>query len=289
LSGLANANHWALNIPGLAENYHVFAPDRLAAGATQNPDPPEAENFTYPAEAAHIIAFLDEVADGDDEIHLAGHSRGGGLAGVVAAEIPDRLSTLTIVSSGTLAPEWFDSGWRRYQIQGDWDRFEIGERSEYGPEEEFRYSIRKLSYNIEQVTEEFVESSVFLNSRQKVQVTDENADPELYDESVAQAVQGVFERIRSGELKKPILLHWGADDPVTAPFQSGIGLYGIIGSSNAWTRFKSINQAGHLFFREYPTEFNHQLSSFIEFWTDVVDRSEREPGYDPVQDPDPIE
>src|SRR5262245_8672802 len=36
-SGVASANTWALNIPGLSARFHVYAPDKLASGLTDNP------------------------------------------------------------------------------------------------------------------------------------------------------------------------------------------------------------------------------------------------------------
>ena len=36
-SGQGSANTWTLNLAGLSQNFHVFAPDRLGNGMTDNP------------------------------------------------------------------------------------------------------------------------------------------------------------------------------------------------------------------------------------------------------------
>ena len=36
-SGKGNANTWSLNLGGLANNFHVYAPDKLGSGMTDNP------------------------------------------------------------------------------------------------------------------------------------------------------------------------------------------------------------------------------------------------------------
>jgi len=259
---LASANLNTPNVAGLSDDFFVVVPDRLAAGATQNPDPLTPENLTYRAEVEHMKAFLDHVLEDGQERHLLGHSRGGGIVTALATDDPESVTTLTIVSSGTMAPEYFDSGFRRQQQQGDPERFGL----DLSAEESWRYNMEKLSYQTDHITEDFVTSSVWLDSREKVAATQETLDRELYGQSVRDVVTDARAVISDGELETPTLLYWGGNDPITAPIDTGEALHGMVAAGNEITRFQTFNHAGHFPYRENLEEFNYQLTSFIEYW-----------------------
>jgi pimeloyl-ACP methyl ester carboxylesterase len=82
----------------LARTHRVISMDPLGLGLSDKPHDPEA--YRYPDVADDVIAVMDSAGIG--RAVLWGYSRGGALAGVVAAGHPDRVAAV-ILHSG--APE----------------------------------------------------------------------------------------------------------------------------------------------------------------------------------------
>ena len=99
-SGVASANTWSLNIPGLSARFHVYAPDKLASGLTDNPGSDDDLNIR--GEVNHLYAFVKAL--GLTRFDLVGQSRGGGAAFLFAVAHPEMVKTLVIVDSATIAP-----------------------------------------------------------------------------------------------------------------------------------------------------------------------------------------
>jgi len=72
--GHASANYFAKNIPGLAKHFHVFAPDRLGSGLTDNPK--TDQDYNIHAEMDHIVQFIQTLKL--NKVHLVGQSHGAG-------------------------------------------------------------------------------------------------------------------------------------------------------------------------------------------------------------------
>jgi pimeloyl-ACP methyl ester carboxylesterase len=92
----AHAGCWDRLRPGLVEaGYRVIAPDQRGYSPGARP----AGRRAYPGAelAADVLALLDGL--GLDRVHLVGHDWGGSVAWRVAATAPDRLRTLTAVST----------------------------------------------------------------------------------------------------------------------------------------------------------------------------------------------
>ncbi|HXG36281.1 MAG TPA: alpha/beta hydrolase, partial [Dehalococcoidia bacterium] len=98
---------WSLNLPALAQRFHVYALDKLGQGFT---DGPRNKDYTFEALLAHTLAFMQKV--GFSRGCIAGHSRGGFLATCIAMEQPELVEKLIIVDSATASPDQpnFDSG-----------------------------------------------------------------------------------------------------------------------------------------------------------------------------------
>src|SRR5690349_12116063 len=73
-SGHSSANVWSKNIPLFATRFHVFAPDKLGSGMTDNPK--DDNDLNIQGEVDHIYDFIRVMKLG--MVHLAGESRGGG-------------------------------------------------------------------------------------------------------------------------------------------------------------------------------------------------------------------
>ena len=56
MAGYYSANVWSTVLPGLGKRFHVFAPDRLAAGMTDNP--PNDNDYNIQGEIEHIYGFI---------------------------------------------------------------------------------------------------------------------------------------------------------------------------------------------------------------------------------------
>jgi len=94
---LSSADSWLASIGGLAEDYHVLAPDFLNWGLGD----PYPREFSF----AYLVDFVREFQDalGIERCHVAGHSMGGWLASLLAYESPQRIDKLILVASGGMA------------------------------------------------------------------------------------------------------------------------------------------------------------------------------------------
>ena len=259
-SGTASANTWYRNLQGLAERFHVFAPDKLAAGMTDNPK--SDQDFTIRGEVEHMAAFMR--ATNIAPVHLVGQSRGGGLAFLLAANYPELVRTLVIVDSSTAAPP-----------AGD-DRPHRRERLFAGcPEQEnaagdsFRCGQSALAYDPVAVTDDYVAAAGHMWSQAKAQDTERRVTREisaLNARVTSEMNHDAYHRIGLGEaLQMPVLLYWAKNDLSVLPIQA-VSFYNIIAETNprAWLLFT--NRGGHFHYQEHPEEFNRNVINFVTAW-----------------------
>lgn len=88
--GGADSRAWELNLPGLAERFRVFRPDRRGHGRTPDVEGP----ITYELMALDTIAFLEKVVGAP--AHVVGHSDGSPVALTVALMRPDLVRRLVL-------------------------------------------------------------------------------------------------------------------------------------------------------------------------------------------------
>lgn len=85
---------WLLAAKYLTGNFRVVIPDLPGWGAsTRLPN----ANYDYPAQVARLHGFVDALHLG--EIAIAGHSMGGAIAGLYAADYPKDVAALVLVDS----------------------------------------------------------------------------------------------------------------------------------------------------------------------------------------------
>jgi pimeloyl-ACP methyl ester carboxylesterase len=65
---------------------------------------------------------------------------------------------------------------------------------------------------------------------------------------------------------KQDVLDWGPNDPA-AMLRGELGMFDILGAKNPNVQMIVINEGGHFMYREHPDLFNHDLVSFIDFWS----------------------
>jgi pimeloyl-ACP methyl ester carboxylesterase len=92
--GLVDARFFAPNIDALAENFHVYTPERRGHGHTPDVDGP----ITYQLMADDTIAFLETVVG--EPADLVGHSDGAFVAMLVAMQRPELVKRLVMISGG---------------------------------------------------------------------------------------------------------------------------------------------------------------------------------------------
>jgi 2-hydroxy-6-oxonona-2,4-dienedioate hydrolase len=259
-TGTASANTWSLNLGGLGERFHVFAADKLASGMTDNPT--SDEDFTIRAEVEHMYQFI--LAMGLDQIHLVGQSRGGGLVFLLAALHPEIIKTLVIIDSSTAAPPAGDDRpYRRNRI------FRGCPEQENAAGDAFRCGQKALSYNTEQVNDEYVEAAGYMWSLPKAQETIRRRTAEVRRHNTivgSEMNHDAYHRISTEDvLDMPVMLYWSQNDPSVLPMQ-GYSLYNIIAESNPRTWLLFTNNGGHFHYREHPAQFNRNIINFVTNW-----------------------
>jgi pimeloyl-ACP methyl ester carboxylesterase len=90
--GGADSRAFEVNLPGLADRFRVFRPDRRGHGRTPDVDGP----ITYEQMAQDTIAFLEQVVGGP--AYLVGHSDGAPVALLAALRRPDLVPRLVVAS-----------------------------------------------------------------------------------------------------------------------------------------------------------------------------------------------
>ena len=91
-SGASN-RFWSPVVPSLAHRHRVIRVDLPGHGQS-----PPATSYDVMEQAARLAAALDEL--GLRQVTVAGHSSGGYIATALAAQRPDLVTSLTLISSG---------------------------------------------------------------------------------------------------------------------------------------------------------------------------------------------
>ncbi len=92
--GVTSYANWRVVIPGLAENFHVVAPDMVGFGYTERP---EGVNYSLDTWAKQTVGVMDAL--GIQKAHLVGNSFGGAIALRIATQHPDRVGKLVLMGS----------------------------------------------------------------------------------------------------------------------------------------------------------------------------------------------
>jgi len=255
-SGHSSANVWSKNFAGLGRRFHVFAADKLASGMTGNPL--DDKDYNIQGEVEHAYQFIKAMRF--DKIHLVGQSRGGGLAFFLAVAHPEIVKTLVLIDTLTAAPE------------GTTTRQEtIGKCPKEPDWVEWKCRLQAISFKPDVAfDDEYFESGRYMaelpKSRETVAKMKAGAGEPLRSQFNAWK-KSVHERIMAEPvLAMPTLLYWGRNDP-SAVLARGHDLYDVMAQQNPKVRMITVNKAGHFHFREYPDEFNYNITGFIDFWT----------------------
>jgi pimeloyl-ACP methyl ester carboxylesterase len=107
----ADANQWCALRNALGESFVLFAPEHF--GCERVGPWPGARAFTIDDEAERSLALIDAC---EEEVHLVGHSYGGGVALHVALQRRNRIASLTLYepSAFHLLPQFGAEGRRAH-------------------------------------------------------------------------------------------------------------------------------------------------------------------------------
>jgi 2-hydroxy-6-oxo-6-(2'-carboxyphenyl)-hexa-2,4-dienoate hydrolase len=262
-SGHSSANTWSKNIPGLARRFHVYAPDKIGSGMTDNPK--QDKDYSLQGEIDHLYQFILTLKLG--KVHLVGSSRGGGDVLFLALEHPDVVKSLVISDSMTAAPV----GQLAYPPEV------LAKCPKESASEEWKCRLQAMSFRPDLAfDDEYFEAGKYMASLPKSQETvarlKAGAGAPLFDmrpnSSFPEWKMGWLDRVKNeGILQVPVLLYWGRNDP-SVTMQNGLALFDVLGEKNPRVRMMIVNKAGHYHFREYPEEFNRNVIRFLHNWED---------------------
>ena len=266
LNGRSSANVWSKNIPGLAKRFHVFAPDRLGSGLTDNPH--EDKDYNIQGEIEFLRDFLETMKI--RQVNLIGHSAGGALAFYFSIAHPEMVKTLIIVAPGGEVPaggaqkeEAFFVNCPKEPATAAW---------------KCRIRAQTLKPDVAFDDDDYWQSGYYMMDQPKAKVTaaklKTGAGEPLRTEQAAAWRQSMIERVaKEGALQMPVLLYWGRQDPTdwaindpVSKMQQGLALFDAIGAKDPSVRMIVLNDAGHYMYREYPQMFNEDITHFIESW-----------------------
>lgn len=250
--GTGSAEDWELNFDRLAERHHVVAYDKLGMGFTDNPV--ADDDYVIESHATHLHGVLDAL--GLDRAHLVGHSRGGYAVTRLALDHPERVRTLTVVSSSSVTNPF-------NPIYQEWRR-----RAETMDEREaVRYLIAANSYSDAHITERMVDAGVEVGRLDKTRQARERMAAGLYDRFKADLLERV-ERVKAdmakGGLAAPTLVLWGFDDPSATIDRCAKPAIDQFFSAVERCEMHILGRAGHYCFREQPEAFADVLAGFID-------------------------
>jgi pimeloyl-ACP methyl ester carboxylesterase len=97
--GLAGScRWWAKNVPDLSRSFRVYAIDLIGFGRSRARR--TAPRFVLDEAAAILLAFMDRMDI--ERASIVGHSMGGHIAVMLAAEAPERVARLVLVDAAVL-------------------------------------------------------------------------------------------------------------------------------------------------------------------------------------------
>jgi 2-hydroxy-6-oxonona-2,4-dienedioate hydrolase len=256
-SGRSSANVWSKDIPMFADRFHVFAPDKLGSGMTDNPQ--DDNELNIQGEVDHIYDFIR--VKKLEMVHLVGQSRGGACVFFLALQHPEIVKDLIIVDSDTATPEGPATGEKsaaKCPDETDWEGWKCRIRSDTSlPDQIF--------------DDEFLLAAKYMSllpkSQQALTKLKGGAGGDLATKNGFSKWKAQwFERIaKEGVLQMPVLVYWGGgESPET--IARGTALHDVIARKNPRVWMITSSKGGHFHFREYPEEFVNNVTNFIDYW-----------------------
>jgi 2-hydroxy-6-oxonona-2,4-dienedioate hydrolase len=261
-----NANIWSKNIRGLAEHFHVIAPDRLGCGMTAGTF---EQSQNYQEQAKWLYDFLNAMHL--KQVNLVGHSAGGAVVFFFAVEHPEMIKTLVVMAAGPETPgllgrptkmtavllktcptqPLFAAQKCRIALLSNDPKKAFD--AQFWAAQEYMKNWRESHYKIP------ADSPLTLG----------NPSP-----TYMSTLKAAWAKARNGVLDhKPVLLVYGKQEPFdwapnapTADLRGAMAMFDVFGAKNPNVQMIVINDAGHFSFRDQPSVFNADLTGFIDYW-----------------------
>lgn len=253
---LYSLDSWSLNLPSLARSFRVLAFDKLGQGYTDNPQ--KDDDYTFTATLEHARACLQ--AFDAEGAHLVGHSRGGLLVARLAMTAPELVRSVTIIDSGTLAPDH-----PNHDIESFYAELARQRPSDHPNRESVCLEPKAQSYVHAHITEDFVERMLQIAKLPKLEEARKKMvalSDSIWQPDLMKHRDVAWEEIQQSGLPKPSLLIWGAQDP-SSPLEVAYPLFEQLAKPTKIADFHVFNQAGHYVFRERVKDFNNILRAML--------------------------
>jgi pimeloyl-ACP methyl ester carboxylesterase len=225
-------------VPGLAayaSGPHIWGPvlDRFPGAK-----PLGLEGETVDAMVEALKRRIDQPA------HLVAHDVAGLVALLAAAELPQRVRSVSVVSSAAAAPS--GDGVPNLTLAHPplplWGR------------ESQRWALERVSYSHHHVDDALLDACV---------AAPRTASSDTYQPSLHAAKSRFYALCREQGYPVPAQVIWGTHDPLSS-FEHGLWLFRILAAKQKAVHFHAINRAGALPFREEPAAFHQIVAAFIE-------------------------
>jgi 2-hydroxy-6-oxonona-2,4-dienedioate hydrolase len=228
---------WMPTIKGLSGSFRVIALDQVGFGQSDKP----LTIYHTGVFAGFLAQFMKTI--GVSKATLMGQSMGAGVALYLTVHHPQMVDRLILVDGGGFRgpsdPPPPPPNWHNRQI------------ANAGTLEESREYMEKLYYDHSFVTDELVEHNLMLR---------------LASAFTAESMQTANERglggVTEGEvraIKKPTLLIWGMNDPL-----SSVANAEKLNNAIENSRKVLFDKAGHYPFIEHASEFNQIVLEFLK-------------------------
>jgi pimeloyl-ACP methyl ester carboxylesterase len=233
LHGLGGQSaNWAFNVPALAANYHVIAPDQIGFG--------KSDRLTIKYRVGTYVDFLDKFMSElkIEKASLIGNSLGGWVAALTAIKYPNRVEKIVLADAAGLKPPDIDLA-QIYSLN-------------YSTRDEVRQLVKLVFFN-----QAIFGSDVFIEQSLTLRIA-ANDGYTIYSliESIKRNED--FLNGRLGEIKKPTLIVWGKQDGLLKVTDGEQFKREIAGSE-----LIVFDQCGHVPMVEKAADFNKAVLAFL--------------------------
>ncbi len=262
IHGLGSSGYmeWRFNLASTAERHPVFAPDLPGYGRTEKP----RTRYTIRYFARFIERYME--SRGLRSAAIVGTSLGGRIALEIALEYPKLVRRLVLVNAlglGRPKPQMAQMAYGLVTVP------HVGEAVMRFTRSALRWApprtIRKVAGRFQGASSDLEKTmdDAYLDDLREMYATDEFHNAYLSTVRALihpRALMGGEHDVsaRLGELKMPVQLIWGSNDPLF-PLAHATRAHAMISDC----RLAVIEGAGHTPQAERPEEFNRVLSAFL--------------------------
>ncbi len=237
LHGLGgDTSNWAMTIPALAKNYHVWVPDQIGFGQSDKP----FINYRVSTLVTFLAAFCKKLAI--EKASVVGNSLGGWTAAAFALAHPERVEKLVLVDAAGYSPErWGGPKLDRAQIM----------RLNPSTPADMKEMMGTVFYNKAMLTDAFIEQAFAAKLKRN--------DGYTINQFIESVLRGEdYLDGKTKEIKAPTLVIWGRGDGLTPLAIGEAYAKDIPGAQTAF-----IDKCGHVPQLECGGAFNAALLKFL--------------------------